>query len=163
MIRVCENVKSNLSETKYDGFECSLSCDSLVELSAQDKRILLIAYPEYSNLDHILHEIGCSHNMTIMQESLCTDAASFELPSWLLKTCISEAKNCIDLSVARREESNGKSRNLDNFAILRGKLDFVDMCQTVTVHHNFFLISTTEYRNACCSYLCPIVDSNLAD
>ncbi|KAB1218583.1 hypothetical protein CJ030_MR3G026463 [Morella rubra] len=59
-----------------------------------------------------------AHNL----ESLCTDAASFELPSWLLKTCISEAKNCIDLSVARREESNGKSRNLDNFAILRALL-----------------------------------------
>ena len=57
-----------------------------------------------------------------MQESLCADAASFDLPSWLLTACISEAKNCIDLSIARREESNDKSQNPDNFAILKGKL-----------------------------------------
>jgi regulator of telomere elongation helicase 1 len=58
-----------------------------------------------------------------MQESLCADAASFDLPSWLLNACISEAKNCIELSTARREEANDKSRNPDSFAILRGKLD----------------------------------------
>lgn len=57
-----------------------------------------------------------------MQESLCADAASFDLPSWLLTACISEAKNCIDLSIARREESNDKSQNPDNFAILKGEL-----------------------------------------
>ena len=61
--------------------------------------------------------------MNIMQESLCADAASFDLPSWLLTACISEAKNCIDLSITRREESNDKSRNPDNFAILKGKHD----------------------------------------
>lgn len=60
----------------------------------------------------------------IMQESLCADAASFDLPSGLLTTCISEAKSCVDLSVARREESNDKSRNPDNFAILRGVILF---------------------------------------
>ncbi|KAG6733763.1 hypothetical protein I3842_01G240500 [Carya illinoinensis] len=59
-----------------------------------------------------------AHNL----ESLCADAASFELPSWLLKACIIEAKHCIDLSVERREESNDKSRNPDNFAILRALL-----------------------------------------
>lgn len=56
-----------------------------------------------------------------MQESICADAASFDLPSWLLTACISEAKNCIDLSVQRRDESTDKSKNPDNFAILRGK------------------------------------------
>lgn len=56
-----------------------------------------------------------------MQEGLCADAASFDLPSSLLTACISEAKRCVDLSVARRENSNDKSCNPDNFAILRGK------------------------------------------
>lgn len=55
-----------------------------------------------------------------MQESLCADAASFDLPSWLLTACISEAKNCIDISVTRREISDDKSNNPDNYAILRG-------------------------------------------
>ncbi|XP_073265919.1 regulator of telomere elongation helicase 1 homolog isoform X1 [Populus alba] len=59
-----------------------------------------------------------AHNL----ESLCADAASFDLPSWLLTACISEAKSCIDLSVTRREESNDKSWNPDNFAILRALL-----------------------------------------
>lgn len=56
-----------------------------------------------------------------MQEGLCSEAASFELPSSLLMACISEAKDCVDLTVARRENSNDKSCNPDNFAILRGK------------------------------------------
>ncbi|OWM78192.1 hypothetical protein CDL15_Pgr015011 [Punica granatum] len=59
-----------------------------------------------------------AHNL----ESLCADAASFDLPSHLLTACISEAKNCIDHSVSRREQSNDKSRNPDNFAILRALL-----------------------------------------
>ncbi|XP_059458900.1 regulator of telomere elongation helicase 1 homolog [Corylus avellana] len=59
-----------------------------------------------------------AHNL----ESLCADAASFDLPSWLLNACISEAKNCIELSTARREEANDKSRNPDSFAILRALL-----------------------------------------
>ncbi|KAF5957087.1 hypothetical protein HYC85_004312 [Camellia sinensis] len=59
-----------------------------------------------------------AHNL----ESLCADAASFDLPSGILTTCISEAKNCIDLSIARREISNDKSCNPDNFAILRALL-----------------------------------------
>ncbi|KAG5229076.1 regulator of telomere elongation helicase [Salix suchowensis] len=59
-----------------------------------------------------------AHNL----ESLCADAASFDLPSWLLTACISEAKSCIDLSMTRREESNDKSWNPDNFAILRALL-----------------------------------------
>ncbi|OAY36775.1 regulator of telomere elongation helicase 1 homolog isoform X10 [Manihot esculenta] len=59
-----------------------------------------------------------AHNL----ESLCADAASFDLSSGLLTACISEAKSCIDLSVARREESNDKSGNPDNFAILKAIL-----------------------------------------
>ncbi|XP_038900181.1 regulator of telomere elongation helicase 1 homolog isoform X2 [Benincasa hispida] len=59
-----------------------------------------------------------AHNL----ESICADAASFDLTSWLLTACISEAKNCIDLSIKRREESNDKSGNPDNFAILRALL-----------------------------------------
>ncbi|GKV43402.1 hypothetical protein SLEP1_g50693 [Rubroshorea leprosula] len=59
-----------------------------------------------------------AHNL----ESLCADAASFDLPSGLLTACISEAKTCIDLAVSRREDSNDKSRNPDNFAILRALL-----------------------------------------
>ncbi|RVW58324.1 Regulator of telomere elongation helicase 1 [Vitis vinifera] len=60
-----------------------------------------------------------AHNL----EGLCADAASFDLPSWLLTACISEAKNCVDLSISRREieKANDKSCNPDNFAILRGK------------------------------------------
>ncbi|GAV72683.1 DEAD_2 domain-containing protein/Helicase_C_2 domain-containing protein [Cephalotus follicularis] len=59
-----------------------------------------------------------AHNL----ESLCADAASFDLHSGILTACISEAKTCIDLSVARREEANDKSHNPDNFAILRALL-----------------------------------------
>ncbi|PSR96116.1 Regulator of telomere elongation helicase [Actinidia chinensis var. chinensis] len=59
-----------------------------------------------------------AHNL----ESLCADAASFDLPSGILTSCISEAKNCVDLSIARRDQSNDKSCNPDNFAILRALL-----------------------------------------
>ena len=77
-----------------------------------------------------------------MQESLCADAASFDLPSWLLTACISEAKNCIDLSIARREESNDKSQNPDNFAILKGKLInfyFIFIIKNIATILAFFL------------------------
>ncbi|KAK3219740.1 hypothetical protein Dsin_013710 [Dipteronia sinensis] len=59
-----------------------------------------------------------AHNL----ESLCADAASFDLPSGLLTACISEAKKCIDLCVGRREKSNDKTLNPDNFAILKALL-----------------------------------------
>ncbi|KAL3343670.1 hypothetical protein AABB24_027276 [Solanum stoloniferum] len=59
-----------------------------------------------------------AHNL----ESLCADAASFDLSSGLLTACISEAKNCIDLSIERTEMSSDKSCNPDNFAILRALL-----------------------------------------
>lgn len=55
-----------------------------------------------------------------MQEGICADAASFDLPSSLLTASIAEAKKCIDISVARRETSSDTSCNPDNFAILRG-------------------------------------------
>ncbi|XP_047959212.1 regulator of telomere elongation helicase 1 homolog [Salvia hispanica] len=59
-----------------------------------------------------------AHNL----ESLCAEAASFDLPSSLLTACISEAKNCIDLSVARRDTSNDTTYSPDDFAILRALL-----------------------------------------
>ncbi|KHN32605.1 regulator of telomere elongation helicase 1 homolog [Glycine soja] len=59
-----------------------------------------------------------AHNL----ESICADAASFDLPSWLLTACISEAESCIDLSIERRDKSNDKSQNPDDFAILRALL-----------------------------------------
>ncbi|XP_061338556.1 regulator of telomere elongation helicase 1 homolog [Gastrolobium bilobum] len=59
-----------------------------------------------------------AHNL----ESICADAASFDLPSWLLTACISEAESCINLSIKRREKSNDKSHNPDDFAILRALL-----------------------------------------
>ncbi|CAM8999416.1 unnamed protein product [Rhodiola kirilowii] len=59
-----------------------------------------------------------AHNL----ESLCADAASFDLPSGLLSACISEVTNCIDIAVSRRGTSNDKSCDPDNFAILRALL-----------------------------------------
>ncbi|XP_048493386.1 regulator of telomere elongation helicase 1 homolog isoform X3 [Beta vulgaris subsp. vulgaris] len=61
-----------------------------------------------------------AHNL----ESICADAASFDLPSTLLSACISEAKNCIDISIRRRdvEKSSDNNSNPDNFAILRALL-----------------------------------------
>ncbi|KAK2984870.1 hypothetical protein RJ640_008635, partial [Escallonia rubra] len=70
---------------------------------------------EWSNSVLIFDE---AHNL----ESICADAASFDLTSGLLLACISEAKNCIDLSIERRDNSNDKSCNPDNFAILRALL-----------------------------------------
>lgn len=56
------------------------------------------------------------------QESICADAASFDLPSGLLTACISEAKQCVDLCIKRRiiEKSAEKQFNPENYAILRG-------------------------------------------
>lgn len=56
-----------------------------------------------------------------MQESICADAASFDLPSSLLTACIAEANSCVNLSVARGEMSSDKSCNPDHFAVLKGK------------------------------------------
>ncbi|XP_076911660.1 regulator of telomere elongation helicase 1 homolog [Bidens hawaiensis] len=70
---------------------------------------------EWSNSILIFDE---AHNL----ESICADAASFDLPSSLLTSCISEAQNCVDIAVSRRDISNDKSYNPDNFAILRALL-----------------------------------------
>ncbi|KAE9588051.1 putative DNA helicase [Lupinus albus] len=59
-----------------------------------------------------------AHNL----ESICADAASFDLPSWLLTACISEAQTCIGLSIERREKSNDKSQNPEDFALLKALL-----------------------------------------
>ncbi|ESR40278.1 hypothetical protein CICLE_v10024801mg [Citrus x clementina] len=59
-----------------------------------------------------------AHNL----EGLCADAASFDLSSGLLTACISEAKNCIDISSTRRGQSSDETLNPDNFAILRALL-----------------------------------------
>ncbi|GAB2228119.1 hypothetical protein Droror1_Dr00009949 [Drosera rotundifolia] len=61
-----------------------------------------------------------AHNL----ESICADATSFDLTSGLLTACIAEAKNCVDMSLRRREidRSHDKKCNPDNFAILRGLL-----------------------------------------
>ncbi|AES68026.2 regulator of telomere elongation helicase 1 homolog [Medicago truncatula] len=59
-----------------------------------------------------------AHNL----ESICADAASFDLPSWLLTACISEAQSCVDLLIERRNKSNDKSQNPDDFAILKALL-----------------------------------------
>ena len=67
-----------------------------------------------------------------MQESICADAASFELPSAHLTACISEAKQCVDLCIKRRaiEKSGDKQHDPDNYAILRGNIYtlYVDDC-----------------------------------
>ncbi|KAI3521617.1 hypothetical protein L1887_11088 [Cichorium endivia] len=70
---------------------------------------------EWSNSILIFDE---AHNL----EGICADAASFDLPSSLLTSCISEAQNCVDLAVVRRDQSNDKSYNPDNFAILKALL-----------------------------------------
>jgi len=61
----------------------------------------------------------------LLQESICADAASFDLPSWLLTACISEAQSCVDLLIERRNKSNDKSQNPDDFAILKGELNLI--------------------------------------
>ncbi|KAF9615542.1 hypothetical protein IFM89_024390 [Coptis chinensis] len=61
-----------------------------------------------------------AHNL----ESICADAASFDLPSGLLTACISEAKKCVDLSAKKRSMDKfiDKSANPESFAILKALL-----------------------------------------
>lgn len=61
-----------------------------------------------------------AHNL----ESICSDAASFDLPSGFLTACISEAQKCVDLAAEKRaiEMFNDKSVNPDAFAILKALL-----------------------------------------
>ncbi|XP_039117490.1 regulator of telomere elongation helicase 1 homolog isoform X1 [Dioscorea cayenensis subsp. rotundata] len=61
-----------------------------------------------------------AHNL----ESICADAASFELPTGYLTACISEAKQCVDLCIRKREiyQSADKESDPDNYAILKALL-----------------------------------------
>eukprot|EP01018_Ginkgo_biloba_P023975 Gb_04351 [translate_table: standard] len=61
-----------------------------------------------------------AHNL----ESICAEAASFDLPSSHLSSCIAEAKQCIDLAHIRRTTENAADTSLDpdNFAILKALL-----------------------------------------
>ncbi|KAL5698490.1 DNA helicase [Ranunculus cassubicifolius] len=61
-----------------------------------------------------------AHNL----ESICSDAASFDLPSSLLTACVAEAKKCVDLAAKKRdiEKFNDKSADPNSFAILRALL-----------------------------------------
>ncbi|XP_042391048.1 regulator of telomere elongation helicase 1 homolog isoform X1 [Zingiber officinale] len=72
---------------------------------------------QWSNAVLIFDE---GHNL----ESICADAASFDLPSGLLTACISEAKQCVDLCIQRKiiEKSDEKQFNPENYAILRALL-----------------------------------------
>jgi regulator of telomere elongation helicase 1 len=58
-----------------------------------------------------------------LQEGICADAASFDLPAAHLTACIGEAKQCVDLASARKATDNGADTSLDpdNFAVLKGK------------------------------------------
>jgi regulator of telomere elongation helicase 1 len=57
-----------------------------------------------------------------LQEGLCADAASFDLPASLLTGCIGEANLCVDLAISHRSLDNAADTSLDpdNFAVLKG-------------------------------------------
>ncbi|KAF3515488.1 hypothetical protein DY000_02062050 [Brassica cretica] len=59
-----------------------------------------------------------AHNL----EGICADSASFDLPSFHLSACISEAQECVELASARRGSLNDGSTNPETFAILKGLL-----------------------------------------
>lgn len=61
-----------------------------------------------------------------MQESICADAASFDLPLGSLSACISEANQCVSISIKRRtiQKSAEKEYDPDNYAILKGGFIF---------------------------------------
>ncbi|KAJ0985594.1 hypothetical protein J5N97_003950 [Dioscorea zingiberensis] len=61
-----------------------------------------------------------AHNL----ESICADAASFDLPTGYLTACISEAKQCVELCIRKRaiEKSADKESDPDNYAILKALL-----------------------------------------
>ncbi|KAL5975143.1 Regulator of telomere elongation helicase 1 [Asimina triloba] len=81
-------------------------------------------WPTDHSLPKLYAESAASFIKSANDESVCADAASFDLHSTNLSACISEAKQCIDLSVAKRaiEKSDDKSLDPDNFAILRALL-----------------------------------------
>ncbi|XP_056847234.1 regulator of telomere elongation helicase 1 homolog isoform X2 [Raphanus sativus] len=57
-----------------------------------------------------------AHNL----EGLCADSASFDLPSYHLSACVSEAEECVKLASSRRGSLNEGSTNPEHFAILKG-------------------------------------------
>ncbi|XP_028548850.1 regulator of telomere elongation helicase 1 homolog [Dendrobium catenatum] len=61
-----------------------------------------------------------AHNL----DSICADAASFDLPSSYLTACIAEAKECIDLCIEKRalERATDKRHDPETYSILRGLL-----------------------------------------
>ncbi|RWW72116.1 hypothetical protein BHE74_00020096 [Ensete ventricosum] len=84
-----------------------------------------------------------AHNL----ESICADAASFDLPSGYLTACISEAKQCVDLCIKRRviEKSADKEFDPENYAILRAwylSVPCVDMLGTAWYIPYWQLIDT---------------------
>ncbi|KAG0459532.1 hypothetical protein HPP92_022660 [Vanilla planifolia] len=61
-----------------------------------------------------------AHNL----DSICADAASFDLPSNYLAACIAEAKECIDIAIKKRslERATDKQHDPETYSILRGLL-----------------------------------------
>jgi regulator of telomere elongation helicase 1 len=61
-----------------------------------------------------------------MQESICADAASFDLLPTSLTSCIAEAQECIQLCSFKRSIENSADKQFDpeNYAILKGYLKF---------------------------------------
>jgi regulator of telomere elongation helicase 1 len=58
-----------------------------------------------------------------MQESICADAASFDLLPNNLTACVAEAHECIKLCSAKRSFENSADKQFDpeNYAILKGE------------------------------------------
>jgi regulator of telomere elongation helicase 1 len=61
-----------------------------------------------------------------MQESICADAASFDLHPNNLTACVAEAHECIKLCSVKRSTENSADKQFDaeNYAILKGELKF---------------------------------------
>ena len=58
----------------------------------------------------------------MIQESICADAASFDLPASHLSACVAEARQCVDLALIHKGRDNSSDTSVDpeNFAILKG-------------------------------------------
>jgi hypothetical protein len=79
-----------------------------------------------------------------MQESICADAASFDLFPNNLTACIAEAHECIKLCAAKRsiEKSADKQFDPENYAILKGELKFFQLLK-------FAFRSILSYTSIC--------------
>lgn len=75
-----------------------------------------------------------------MQESICADAASFDLLPNNLSSCIAEAQECIQLCSAKRTFENSADKQFDpeNYAILKGEPYFFLQQQIIPV--SIFLV-----------------------